>query len=157
MSLCLIVTAFRLKTTSGGCRRGTATATTGCRSNWCCAACGGKYDWRALNRVLVIQDSTDPREAKVFGAHAAPQGMCDNLINSLMLLANQEKDGDCPVEHIATSLSEKSRRGIMDGLRKFIAVDNHEAVKVGRHKIFQGGEAKVYDRLPSNSHPRRCG
>ena len=22
-----------------------------------CAACGGQYDWRALNRVLVIQDS----------------------------------------------------------------------------------------------------
>ena len=28
-------------------------------------------------------------------------------------------------------LLEKSRRGIVDGLRKFIAVDNHEAVKVG--------------------------
>ena len=61
----------------------------------------------------------------------APQGMCDNLINSLMLLANHQKDGDCPDENIATGLLEKSRRGIVDGLRKFIAVDNHEAVKVG--------------------------
>ena len=28
-------------------------------------------------------------------------------------------------------LLEKSRRGIVDELRKFIAVDNHDAVKVG--------------------------
>ena len=28
-------------------------------------------------------------------------------------------------------LLEKSRSGIMDGLRTFIAVDNYEAVKVG--------------------------
>ena len=26
--------------------------------NWWCAACGGQYDWRAPNRVLVMQDST---------------------------------------------------------------------------------------------------
>ena len=38
-----------------------------------------------------------------------------------------------PVENIVTGFFffEKSRRGILDGLRKFIAVDNHEAVKVG--------------------------
>ena len=83
------------------------------------------------NRVLVIRDSTDPRKAKVFRAHAAPQGMCDNLINSLKLLTNQQKDGASPVDNLAARLLETCRRGIMDGLRKFIAVDNHEAVKVG--------------------------
>ena len=62
-----------------------------------CAASGGQYDWRAPNRVLVIQESTDPREAKVFQAHAAPQGVCDNLIHALKLLTNQQKDGDGPV------------------------------------------------------------
>ena len=41
--------------------------------NWWCAACGGQYDLKAPNRVLVIEDSTDCREAKVFLAHAAPQ------------------------------------------------------------------------------------
>ena len=99
--------------------------------NWLCAACGRQYDWRAPNRVFVIQDGVGPREAKVFRARAAPQGMCENLINSLKLLTNQQKDGDSPVENIATGLLEKSRKGMMDGLRKFVAVDNHEAVKVG--------------------------
>ena len=32
---------------------------------------------------------------------------------------------------IVTGLREKSRKGIMDGLRKFIEVDNREAVSVG--------------------------
>ena len=65
-------------------------------------------------------------------AHAAPQGMCENLINSLKLLTNQQKDGDSPVcsQHVVAGSLEKSRKGIMDGLRKFIAVDTHEAVKV---------------------------
>ena len=31
------------------------------------------------------------REAKVFRTHAAPQGMCDNLIKALKLLTNQQK------------------------------------------------------------------
>ena len=92
--------------------------------NWWCAA------------ILVVQDSVGPREAKVFGAHA-PQGLCDNLINSRKLLTNQQKDGDCPVESIVTGVREKSRRGMMDGLRKFTEVDNHEAAKVDglRHGI----------------------
>ena len=33
-------------------------------------------------------------------AHAAPQGMCDNLIDALKLLAKQQMDGDSPVEKI---------------------------------------------------------
>ena len=77
---------------------------------WWCAACGGQYDWRAPNRILVIQVSVDPREAKVFRAHAAPQGLCDNLINSLKFLTNQQKDGDSPVESIVTGRREKSHK-----------------------------------------------
>ena len=54
----------------------------------------------------------------------------------------------------------RSRKGIMDGLRKFIAVDNHEAV-VGwlapRHRVFPGGAANVYSRFLIRSHPRRSG
>ena len=56
------------------------------------------------------------------------------MINSLKLLTNQKKDGDSPVETIVTDL-------LKDGPRKFIAADNHEAVKVGglrrRHKSFK--------------------
>ena len=58
-------------------------------------------------------------------------GLSDNLINALKLLANQQKDGDCPIQSIVTGLHERSRRGIMDGLRKFIQADNHSAVEVG--------------------------
>ena len=76
-----------------------------------------------FSRERVIQDSTDPREAKVFRAHAAPQGTCENLI--------EQKDGDSPVETIVTGLWVRSRSTTVDGLRKFISEDNHEAVKVG--------------------------
>ena len=100
--------------------------------NWCCcAACGGQYEWRAPNRVLVVQLGTNINEAKVFKVQAAPLGLCDNLINALKLLANQQRDGDCPIQSIKTGLHERSRRGIMDGLRKFIEADDHSAVDVG--------------------------
>ena len=49
--------------------------------------------------------------------------MCDNLIIYLNLLTNQQRDGDSLVESIVTGLLEKSRKSIMDGIRKFIAVD----------------------------------
>ena len=51
--------------------------------NLWCAAFGGQFDWRARNRVLVTQDSVDPREAKVVRAHAAPQRLCDELAEAL--------------------------------------------------------------------------
>ena len=81
--------------------------------NWWCAACGGQYDWRAPNRFLVIQDSTDPREAKVLSSTRCTARNLRQL-DSLNLLTNQV-------------LLEKSRKGIMDGLRKFMEVDTHEA------------------------------
>ena len=99
--------------------------------NWWCAACGGQYDWKAPNRILVIQSGTDFRDAKVFRAHAAPQGMCENLIDALKLLTNQQKDGDSPVKMVVQGLQERIRLRIMSGLRKFIMVDNHEEVKDG--------------------------
>ena len=87
----------RLRTTLGGrCGHGKM------QCNWRCAACGGH--WRAPYRVLVIQDSTNPREAKVFRTHAAAQGTSDNLINSFKLLTNQQKDGNSPVENIVAGI-----------------------------------------------------
>ena len=59
--------------------------------SWWCAAQGGKYELRAPNRILVVQLGTDASEGKVFRAHAAPQGLCENLINALKLLANQQR------------------------------------------------------------------
>ena len=70
-------------------------------------------------------------EAKLFRAHAAPLELCDILINALKLLANQQKNGDSPIQSIVTGLHERSRKGIMDSLRSFIKEDNHCAVDVG--------------------------
>ena len=97
----LIAIDTRLKAASGGSLLDTE------RSN----AIGGVR--RAVpNRVLVIPDITDRREAKVFRAHAAPQGVCDRK----MVTA---QDG-------GTGLSRERLR-IVRGLRRFIMVDNHEA------------------------------
>ena len=76
----------------------------------------------------MVQIGADADRAKVFKTHAAPPGLCDNLINALKLLANQQEDGDIPIQSIVTGLHESSRRGIMDGLRRFIEADNHSAV-----------------------------
>ena len=73
--------------------------------SWWCVVSGGKYEWRAPNRILVVQLGTDEDEAKVFRAHAVPQGLGENLINALKLLANQQRDGD-----IVTGLREKKQK-----------------------------------------------
>ena len=59
------------------------------------------------------------------------QGLCGNLINALKLLANQQKDGDSPIQSIVTGRCERSRKEIMEGLRNFIKDDNHCALEVG--------------------------
>ena len=45
----------------------------------------------------MVQFGVSASEAKVFKAHAAPLGLCDNPINALKLLANQQKGGDSPI------------------------------------------------------------
>ena len=89
-----------------------------------------KCDWRAPNRLLVVQTGDSASQAKVFKAHAIPRNPCENLINALKLLANQKKDGDSPVQSIVAGLCGKSRKGTMEGLRNLIEVDNHSALDV---------------------------
>ena len=79
----------------------------------------------------MVQTGVSASQAKVFKAHAVPQGLSENLINALELLANQQKDGDSPMQSIVTGLCERSRKGIMEGLRNFVKVDNHYALDVG--------------------------
>ena len=81
-----------------------------------------------------VQFGTTANEAKVFKAHAAPRGLCENFINALNLMVNQQKDGDSPIQRIVTGLHERNRKGVMDRLRSFIEVDNHSAVV-----LFAGG------------------
>ena len=64
------------------------------RDNWWCAICGEKHDRKQPNRLLVLQTGESFEQAKVFKAHAVPQGLCGHLINALKLLANQQEDGD---------------------------------------------------------------
>ena len=93
--------------------------------------CGEKDDWRAPNRLLVVQTGESVNQAKVFRAHAVPQGLCGNLTNALKLLANQQEDGDDFVQSTVTNLCEESRKGLTEGLRNFIQVDDHRALEVG--------------------------
>ena len=76
------------------------------RSCWC-AVCGGQYELRAPDRILVMQLGANANEAKVFKAHTAPQGLCEILINALKLLANQQTHGDSPIQSIVTGLHER--------------------------------------------------
>ena len=55
-----------------------------------------KYDWRAPNRLLVVQTGDSASQAKVVKAHAVPQGLCENMMSALKLLASQQKNGDSP-------------------------------------------------------------
>ena len=79
---------------------------------WWCAICGEKYDWRQPNRLQVVQTGESFEQAKVYKAHAVPQGLCANLINALKLLANQQEDGDGLLQKVATNLGKGSRKGL---------------------------------------------
>ena len=79
----------------------------------------------------MVQLGANANEANMFKAHAAPLELCDNLINALKLLANQQKDGDSPIQSIGTGLHERSRSVMMDGQGRFIQADKHSAVDVG--------------------------
>ena len=63
-----------------------------------------KYDWKQPNTLLVVQTGDSIEQAKVFKAHAVPQGLCANLITALKLLANQQEDGGGLLQHIVKNL-----------------------------------------------------
>ena len=100
------------------------------KGQWC-AAFGGQYNWIHPNRVLLTQDSAYPSEAKVFRARAPPQGACESLVCALKLLANQQTGGDSFMDTLSGGLQEKFRLKMMDELRRFFKVDDHETVKIG--------------------------
>ena len=101
------------------------------RNSWWCAISGEKDDWKQPDRLLVVQTGESVNQAKVFKVHAVPQGLCGNLINALKLLANQQEDGDGFTQNIVTNFGEESRKGLTEGLRNFIQVDDHSALNKG--------------------------
>ena len=68
---------------------------------------------RDLNRVFVVQDGADPREAKVFRKHPLLQGTCEKLVCALELMANSEQS--------RVEITSELRK-----LRKFIEVDGED-------------------------------
>ena len=93
---------------------------------------------RSVEKNLIVERQTGSwwcKQAKVSTrlrfAHAVPQGLCENLINALKLLANQQEGGDGLFQSIVTNLCEGSRKGLTEGLRNFLKVDNHRALEVG--------------------------
>ena len=121
-------------------------------TSWWCAICekstaGGNRTgfWSyKLGKVL--------SSAKVFKARAVPQGLCGNLINALKLLANKKEDGDGLIQNIVTNLCEGSRKGLTEGLREFIQIDNDRALEVGH--LREGlGTFKVRRPKGPEGHP----
>ena len=100
-------------------------------TNRWCAICGEKYDWKQPKRLLVVQRGENINQAKVFKAYAVPQGLCSNLINALKLLANQKEDGDGLIQNVVTNLGKGSRKGLTEGLKEIIKVDNIRALSRG--------------------------
>ena len=80
------------------------------------------------NRLLLGQTGESVDQAKVFKAHAVAQGLCGNLINALKLFANQQEVGDGYKQNIVTNFGEGSRKGLTEGLRNLIQVDNIRAL-----------------------------
>ena len=119
-----IATVFLWRTISGGFRRRRSTAVGGVQSV-------EKGMNGEPNRILVVQLGTKEDEATFFRAHGVLQGLSENLINALKLLANQQKDGDSPIQNIIIGLKEKCWDRIMNGLRSFMTSDNYSAVEVG--------------------------
>ena len=83
-----------------------------------------------------------------------PHGVCENLINAIKLLANQQKDGDIPIQSIVTGLCDRSRKGIMEGLRKFIKVNNHSVLDVAH--LREGTRSFEVRRPKSEEGVPRC-
>ena len=121
-SYALIATNNRLKTSSVGSLldtgRGKATGVRraaarmiNCKALWSCKAARTAEKQKCFERTLHCKE-------------------CGNLINSLKLLANQQKDGDSTVKMVVRGLQERSRLKMMDELRSFIMANNRE-VRVG--------------------------
>ena len=49
----------------------------------------------------------------------------------MKLLANQQEEGYDLIQNIVTNLGDVSRKGLTEGLRNFIYVDNHRVLAVG--------------------------
>ena len=96
-----------------------------------------------------------PVRPSVQSACVAARCVCENLIHALKLLANQQKDCDSPIQSIVIGLCERSRKGMKQGLRRIIKVDNHCALDVGHlnegMRLFEVRRQKFKEERPEAS------
>ena len=76
--------------------------------SWWCAICGEKMNGERPTGHWWHKQVPSASQANVFNARAVPQGLCENLINALKLLAKQQKDGDSPIQSIVASFCERN-------------------------------------------------
>ena len=116
-------------TTCGRYRRDTETATRGRGS----IATGGAQHAKATApiRILVVQFGAKKDRAQVFKAHAAPLGLCDDLVNALKLLVNQQKMVIVRFKALKQACTKEAEEASWTGVRRLAEADNHSAVDVG--------------------------
>ena len=126
-------------------KKGKTSSVTG-RAHHAAASTVGKIQtwWRGKRTTLRSQR---------FFLHTPPQGMCDNLICARKLLAKLQREDNNLVDTVSHGIFEQSRRGLTDGLRDFVWVDNHEAVQIGDLFRHADGRSLVNDpRAAMTSH-----
>ena len=102
------------------------------------------------NTVSLLRDGADPSEAKVFLAHALPQGACENLVCALKLLPICVQSG----QFGGHDLRMYCRRSA--GLKSHSSGDPYRRL---RKKIgCDPGQVQVeHDNVPRRDHPRSGG
>ena len=119
---------------------------------WCCAACGGQYDWRPPSRILVIQDSTDHREEKMLSGSCGTTRNLRQLDQRAEALDKPQKDGDSSVGKIVTNFGRAQEIHCSGQSR---SSDSWRSAP--RNKVQERGKAKVHGRLPGSCDPGRRG
>lgn len=67
----------------------------------------------------------------MYRARTPPQGVCDNSVCTLKLIASTQPGGSKAGANSYVGLQEASPKTLSDELRRLIAVENVEAVKEG--------------------------
>ena len=120
-----------------------------------------EIQWEAAKQAFGRTTGDSTEQAKVFKAHAVPQGLCINLVSALKLLAYQQEDGDGLLQNIVTNLGKESRKGLTDGLREFIKIDNERALENGYLNwgmgTFKVRKPKVPEGMPGGNGQGKLG
>ena len=101
------------------------------------------------------------RKAKVFRAYAAPQGLCDNLINALKLSCEPTERWSQPSwddrARLAGGKSAKNngRTQVVYCSRQYCGNNNWGSGE--RNEVEEGGQAKLHDRFPGSGCSARRG